>query len=295
MSSLYIRQKRIYLDFTDQWNIRRQRALKLKLTPDGKIPEEAKQIQKKVDSDIALGRFDTLPKTPVIPISRMRDEYLSFIGNTRDPKTKYLYKLAITELIRFTKDVPIISVTQETIIDFRTKLLKKSEAHASRTLRSLSPIFRFAAEERHWIPFSPITRYSAVKVRKKHIDAFTEPEIQSLFAWAKKLHGHFYDQIYFLYLTGFRSNESCSAEWSHIDLKRRVIIHYDDKLDEWIPYPLDRRLINFFKTIERRKDGYIFHSQRIGTVCPKRVAIRHLQSSTCRSQRPLRTHSPKIF
>lgn len=266
MSSLYVRNKRIYLDFTDQWNIRHQKSLKLQLLPDGKMPIAAKEIQKSIDAKIAYGTFDTIRKAPSITISRLKEEYFNFIGNTRDKSTKYLHSLAVRELIKFAKDIPIIGIDQEMMIEFRNKLLTKSDSHASRTLRSLSPLFRFAADQKGWIPFSPITRYTNVKVKKKPVVAYSDDELNAFFKWSKEHHPHFYNHIKFLYLTGFRSNESCTAQWKDLDLKRRVLMHYDDKLNEWIPYPIDKKLVNFFKTIPRDSEPYIFHYRSINSL-----------------------------
>lgn len=263
MSKLFKRGNKVYIDFTDQWNIRHRQSIGLNLLPGGQFPPEAKQIKKSIDAKIAYGTFDTVAKTPSITISQLKEEFINFVGSSRDKKTKYLYKLATEELIKFTKDVPIVSITQETILSFRDKLLKKSESHTSRTLRSLSPMFRFAAEEKRWIPYTPITRYTAVKVKKKHIETYTNAELDALFNWAKVKYPHFYNQVKFLYLTGFRSNESCTIQWKHIDFDRGSLIHYDDKLDEWVTYPIDLSLKNHLSSVPRESAEYVFHYRSI--------------------------------
>lgn len=259
MSTLYLRGKSVWIAFTDQFGTYRRRRLGVEAV-NGVIPKDAHRLKQKIDVEVANHTWGLKNDIRRITLSELRDEFVAFIGGVRDPQTVYLYKLAVKQLIEYIGDVPIATITQETISEFRDRLTKdKSAAKASQTLRSLSPMFQWAAVHNKWIPFTPINRYNRVTLKRKTPQVYSDEELQKFFTWLFDTgRAHFLRQIQFLLLTGFRLNESCTLTWDKVDIANGVIFHYDDKKDEWLPYPMDDTLQRFMKNVPREGE-FVFH------------------------------------
>lgn len=285
MSTLYVRGKKsIWIGFTDQFGRYHRKPLGID-TVNGKIPRDALKQKEKIDLQISNHTWGLQPTIPRITLSGLRDEFIEFIKGMRDKETIYLYKLAIRHAIAFFGDAPIAKITQQNIADFRDHLIKTiSDAKASQTLRSLSPLFRWAVEQKGYIPSSPINRYNNVHLKRKQPTVYSPEELNRFVKWCfKSNHLHFLRQIQFLLLTGFRSNESCTITWDKIDFRERTLLHYDDKRNEWVPYPMDTKLVHFLKKVPREGE-FVFHYRNktslnkiVGIAREKKIIRRELK------------------
>jgi len=292
MSTLYLRGKKkqsVWIGFTDQFGRYHRRPLGIQ-SLNGKIPAEATRLKQKIDLEIANHTWGMKNDIPRVHLKELSEQFCSFMKGNRHPGTIYLYKLAMDHLIDFVGNIPIAMVDQDMIKNFRDHLIKKkSSAKASQTLRSLSPMFRWAMEEQGWIPKMPINRYNSLIIKRKPPVTWSDDDLAGLIRWCNaKGKKHFLEQIQFLLLTGFRSNESCSITWDKVDMQNKVLYHYDDKQDEWKPYPIDNVLRRFI--LQLSKNGkYLFHYRSIHSL--NKIIIQARKDNAVRKE--LKIHSFK--
>jgi integrase len=261
MSSLYLRGKRIWIAFSDRFGIQYRRSTGLTIgevkRAQGRIvyPREALDVKRKLDASLALGRWGLPEDEKRTKISELTELYMKAVGHAKAEGTQYLSRLASQHMVRDLGDLPIAAITEDTIQRWRRILLSlEGEQSGSRDLRTMSAVFSWAVAQ-NLIRHTPITRYVKVTPKPVPIVPFTDEQLKEIFKTAM---APARDQFRFLYLSGFRLNESCQLKWSDVDFKQRVIRLWNAKEKRWDYFPLDEYLFRFMRRLPRAYDPYVF-------------------------------------
>jgi len=265
MSHLYLRGSSVWISFSDRSNSRRQKPTGFILEHinrrNGKIqwPAEIVHFKRRFDQKLIFGKWqlDGIAHSP-IKLSELKAEFSAGYGHTKKPSTQYLYGLAIKILIDFIGDIDARKLTQDDIMDLRTKLLSKgSEANAAKILRSLGKVLRWA-ESRTLISESPVTQDHAIIPKTRPIRIFKDGELAQVFEKAKPA---MRDQLRFLLLSGFRVGECCALTWEDVDFTSKVIRLWNEKESRWDYFPMDGMLEDFMAGLARAYEPYVFASR----------------------------------
>ena len=143
MSSLFYRGKHVYIKYKDRpghWAVV-PLGIKVDKTEkkNGKwvFPQEARNVQRKIDEDVALGIFgfrrEIMNSTP--KLSEVSEEY--YARQMLKGSTVLSYKTSISHFISILGDLPIVQYREIDVERLRKRLLvdKKSEQTVAKTLR----------------------------------------------------------------------------------------------------------------------------------------------------------------
>lgn len=258
--------KHVYYHFSDQFGARQRISLRLKVDKTGRdkegkyiFPADAIAIAKKIDRDVRELVWGLPRPKKKITLSALLEAFLKNDGSEDRQSTQDLYSIAVKKFNAFKPGVVIAQISRELLISYKKYLLeetKNSPFTVAKDFRHLSALFNFAMRE-HLLPENPITRHVRPKLPKKFPVIYTEDELAALFGYLREHSPGTYQQCLFLYLTGFRSDESCRLKWSQFDWDLKVIHHFNEKgaRDEF--FPLSDFLFTTLQALPRTSE-YVF-------------------------------------
>jgi len=134
-------------------------------------------------------------------------------------KNVRIYQVAtLTEFFGAMKLTEISTEEVETYKRLRVKSVIPNSVNNE--LRVLCTILNWAAETGYPCSLPKIVKF---KVRETRAHAWTEPELQRLFAVTREMKPWLLPMILFLANTGCRKGEAVAAEWSWVDFERDMI------------------------------------------------------------------------
>ena len=262
MSALYPRKdsKFVWIGYTLPTGERKSKSTGISLK-NGKIPPEALDFQRKLDARLSLNLQTGPPTDKNLTISALFDRFMAEYGSGKANGTQYLYGLAVKRLIESVQNVRVSALSPGDMMDWRNEMVKRDgPQNASCRMRSMSTILTWAESEQ-LIDRNPITKAVTIKVPQGRIYTFTEAEMDKIVKSVKK---PFADQMTFLRLTGFRSDEACQLKWENIDFKEGVIHVWNKKENRWdAPYPMDKKLRQFLRGLAKKDDWVLPYRDKV--------------------------------
>lgn len=272
MASIYTRKYkngyRVYFRVKDsrgKWkDVRTEIYLEKIMRRNGTVvwPRNVLDLKRHIENDQSLQRFGIAPVVEdQTTISEAYKMFKQHSGDKREASTLKEYTGAVNKFVSVLGDKCMRDINYEDMYMFRDTMIERvSKISTKKYLSHLNALFNWAADpEINLIEKNPISRNVKFTVKTKERPGFTDSEIRRIFQRAMK-DGDFdlKYQLEFLLLTGFRSNESCNYTFDQFDFEGRVIKHYNQKRDEYYPYPMDRRLERFLRRLPRKYEPYAF-------------------------------------
>ncbi len=266
MSYLYLRgtgkKKEIWIGFPKSVGISRRKigiSIETVTLRNGKIvwPTRVKELQQEIDLQIAKGTFGITSQRPIPRLSELKNEYLSFKGETIGRVQQNEYTYAVDKLIGHLGDYPIGNYSTMALGVFRSTLLETLAWNTvAKTFRNLYAIFNYAKQEFN-IP-NPITKTLKLKQDIKNPRVFSEEELSKFLLKASELNKPLYDQAMYLLLAGMRVTESCMVQFSNLDFKRECIDYRNIKGKRNDIFPMDASLKEFLKGVPKTYAPFVF-------------------------------------
>lgn len=226
MSTLYIHNGKVYINYSFEG---KQIRKSLKIKPvNGRIPQEAKQIQSKIDSEISLGIFGLNQKKKVkrISVKQFTDEYINYcLERQRKSSTTMSNERTMQRRLKehFTDDKIIRDITIKDADDFIAKLSKDKKAYTiNMYIRGYRAMFNVALKW-EYVSDNIFKQVSKAVVEDPIPRVLTADEVKKLIQTVEGQFPHLTDLFYFYMLTGFRLSEALRLQWSDIDFDNRVI------------------------------------------------------------------------
>ena len=309
MARLYLRRRKrrsgetyykVYIRYTDSWGVSRRRSTPFTIdsprTKDGTVifPRHIIEFKDKLEARVTLDNFGLSPKRVVrIKLSKVYEEFLERRATDRARRTKYLYKLAVNKFIELFGDVYIHEITTETLHEYKTYWIKRDgKINTSTYIRSISPLFTYAADK-DYIVKSPVNSDVRIKIDYEEPEVYTVEQIRIIFTCC--LNGYtdsagktvdpdsaLRDQLRFLLLTGFRSDESCQLLWRHVDFDNKTVFHINAKSKRDEHFPMDGVLEDHLKNTGKKYAPYVFKYRSYSTIGRK---LRRINNSLGYSHR----------
>jgi integrase len=240
---------------------------------NGKVlwPKHVIDLKTRIEAAQVLDQFGFKPtrRQQGVPISELLNRFLTESGKKRRDSTILQYKHAVDKFKLVHGDKNVREITYEDMYVFRDEMIRQvSKVSTAKYLRHLNGLFNWAADpERRLVDMNPISKNTKFVVKTKERPGFTDPQIRRVFRKALRAgDADFKNQLEFLLLTGFRSNESCMYRLDQFDFENKVIKHYNEKRDEYYPYPMDKRLERFLKRLPKTYAPYAFKYRSKHTV-----------------------------
>ncbi len=225
MSRLYIDKKsnKVYLDYTDQFGKRQRKSLKI--NPEkGRIPAEARLIQKKVDAEISLGIFGIKKKPKKIVFEQFAEEYLNYVKVRKSQgqlsNEKYILKKLKTVLHpEYLNDITVAKADF-----FITQITPTMTANGVNWyIRGLKAIFNTALRWKY-IEENPFLNIKRLSIELPLPRVLTIKEIELLYKTIQQNKSTLIPLFIFYLLTGCRLSEALNLNWDDIDFQKNTII-----------------------------------------------------------------------
>jgi integrase len=227
-------------------------------------PKHVLELKRRVENSDTLKGLGLAPVEREESYTTIFEAYSTFkqqSGDKRTASTLKEYRNSVEKFISVLGDKPMREINYEDMYMFRDTMIKRvSKVSTKKYLTHLNGLFNWAADpEVNLIDKNPISRNVKFTVRTRERPGFTDEQIKRIFEKAEK-EGNvaLRHQLEFLLLTGFRSNESCMYQLDQFDFKNKVIKHYNQKRDEFYPYPMDGKLERFLKKLPNTYTPYAF-------------------------------------
>ena len=281
MASIFTRKYkngyRVYLRVKDsrgKWvSIRTEFYLKTLMRRSGKItwPRDVLDMKYRLEHEQTLEQFGYKidRKKDGFPISELLNRFLNESGRKRKKSTERQYREAVNKFILVHGDKNIREISYVDMYVFRdTMCALLSPVSTRKFFNHLNAIFNWAADpENNYLLRSPISKNIKIKVHTQQRPGFTDSQLRRVFQKAMK--DDKFDlkyQLEFLYLTGFRANESCTYKLEQFDFENKVIKHYNEKRDDYYLYPMDERIERFLKRLPTKFAPYAFRYRHPSTL-----------------------------
>ena len=296
MATLYIRKRnsrtgreyyRVYIRFIDSYGVTHRKSTPFTLESIKKrngsvhFPPHITEFKEKLEAKITLDSWGLSPKRITkIRLSAVFAEFLERRASERAKRTKYLYELAVNKFKTLHGDLYIHEITTDKMHGFKTYWIKKDgKVNTSVYIRSLSPILRYATDQ-NYIVKNPINADIRITVDYEEPEIYTIEQIKEIFAYCElgytdsagktvRTDLALRDQLRFLLLTGFRSDESCQLLWEHIDTANKRIFHINTKSKRDEYFPMDNVLEEHFKNLSKDYYPYVFKYRNYSTIGKK--------------------------
>jgi integrase len=272
MASIYTRKYkngyRVYFRVKNSrgvWkDVRTEIYLERIMRRNGKIiwPRNVLDLKRYIENDQSRQQFgivSTLKNHATI--SEAYSMFKQQSGDKRTASTLKEYRNSVEKFISILGDKPMREINYEDMYMFRDTMIQRvSKVSTKKYLTHLNGLFNWATDpEVNLIEKNPISRNVKFTVRTRERPDFTDEQIKRIFEKAEK-DGNvaLRHQLEFLLLTGFRSNESCMYQLDQFDFKNKVIKHYNQKRDEFYPYPMDGKLERFLKKLPNTYAPFVF-------------------------------------
>lgn len=296
MSKLYPHGDQVYIRFTKAEGITPRLQNTGYRLEKGKIPQAAINWHKKLESEIVEGKWGiNVPSREDLTMSQARDLYLETRGSNNAKNSKKSTRLAVSRFIGFAGDVMVSKVTEDMMFGFRNHLLndKVSKFTVDNYLRTIAPIFTMCIKKRI-IQFSPVTPETKLNPKPKNPRPYRSNELKALYKYIRQemKNEPLYDQLRFLELTGFRSQESCDLLWSQVLFDRKIIDYSNQKREnEEAFFPLYNKVLKHLKAVPRVFDPFVFKYRNPKTLRdfvrtandeignPTELAVKHLRKN----------------
>ncbi|MDI3258185.1 MAG: DUF3596 domain-containing protein [Sinobacteraceae bacterium] len=251
MASIRHRDGKLFFDFRYR-GIRCRELTRLPDTPANRRRMET--VLKRIQRDIALGRFDYARYFPASPMAArfrepgpaaragvgvaatrpatplFRDFALTWLHNKsvewRQSYRDSVAQILKTHLLPAFGELPLEQIDRAAVLDFRTALAgddprrrrPRAPATVNRILGILSLLLDEAALS-HDLP-NPCQGIKRLKVKKIDIQPFSLEEVRLLI---ERVRPDFADYLRVRFFTGMRSGEVNGLKWEHVDFERNEI------------------------------------------------------------------------
>ncbi|MEX1275119.1 MAG: tyrosine-type recombinase/integrase [Bacteroidota bacterium] len=278
MASLYRRGNSVWIKYTDANGFAKRKStgivVKRWVIRGGKhvFPASALIVLRQIDAKIRLRQFDfdLAPRKPV-RVTELLDLYLADRGGTRKAKTQAGYRLSVSRIVAFTGNCFVSSLTKEKLFAFRQAMISASgEINAARIITALGPLFTWAVDH-GYLQAHPITRDVRIHPVFPKPVLYGFSEVQAVFDYARNSYvdsrrknqdspgdPDLANQLEFLYLTGFRSAESCNLRIEQVDMHAGTIEHFNEKEGRPEYFPIYSALRSFFEKLPRMYPPFVF-------------------------------------
>lgn len=220
----------------------------------GSNKNTAELIKSKIQTDIALGKYELLPTNGIISFNKLSDEYLQLKRNSLRESSvkrydeylkqfKYFFKKYFPSAL---KDISLIKSIHiaESIEHLITKgtqegrLWSDSTANGYRAI--LASIFKHACKQ-DYLKKNPVSVISEKKIMKKStVGYYTNKEIDKIFENSEKKWKAFYN---FILNTGLRSGEIINLAWENVEIDSSEPMIYIREYEDWKPKTYEERMI----------------------------------------------------
>lgn len=256
MSTLYKRKKIYHIQFyKDGKQVRKS----LKTT----VLNVARQIQKQIDKDLALGRYDIEDSRQDCPIEDFRERYFAWAEENKRPKTVLTEKNFFDQFVESTGIKTLGEATREDVEQFRLSRKRKGwkPASVNSAVNAVRAIYNYAIQ---WglTEHNPVKGVKHFKREKNPPKFLAREEFENVLSIAERqgrdIHWVFALGIY----AGLRKNEIANARWEWFDFKRKLVTlssHGGFKLkdSETRTIPLNSTLASILEHHVER-EGYLF-------------------------------------
>jgi integrase/recombinase XerD len=234
-------------------------------------PKQVLDLKQKIEAAQALKQFgfEATKSKRSLSLTQLFELFVKESGIKREPSTIKEYRGAVNKFISIHGDKDADSITFEDMYVFRDEMLRAvSKITVKKYLTHLNGLFNWAADpESDLISKNPISRNIKFTVKTPERPGFTDEELRQVFEESiKKGDSDLKLQLEFLYLTGFRSNESCKYRLDQFDFENKVLKHYNQKRDDYYTYPMDTKLEEFLKQLPTKYAPYAFKYRSIHTL-----------------------------
>jgi integrase len=263
MASLFKRGRILYLSFYDIMGKHCQRSLRIPATQAGR--REAKEIKRQIEANLKRDPWGIAKQIRAATSREKVSELLQRVldlgyRSTRAISTVKLAELSFHKFIETMGDLPISKLTPITMMTFREAIIRDDgEQNTAIWLRSLGGIFSYA-KGLGLLESNPVTTQVRLKPKQRPPIAMRAEEIENFFVKAGELYGaRFVRQCRFLYLTGFRVDDSCDFRRADIDFETKIIFYRNKKAKTVTPFPLYSLLDPILESAKKLKpDEYVF-------------------------------------
>lgn len=220
MSTLYHRNGVVYIDYSHEGRQVR-RSLKIKLV-GGKIPPAAREIQRKIDAEIALGIFG-VKHTRRISIDDFYTKYEAHRKAHSTGRRSGVVLLQVKKLRDHFSGRSLDSITTEEADMWLNKMAEgKKGITANGYRRAAKAFFNQAIAWEHLTksPFRNVKKFKEGTLVPRVLSAEELKEIRSA---ADERQPKIRDYFYLYMLTGMRMGEPLTLTWRDIDFDRGII------------------------------------------------------------------------
>ena len=252
MASLFKRNKRWYIT----WFQDGQRKMQSTKTGDKRLAMEKLRRVEEERVRIALGLepIDELKPLMLSEFIEIYQEDRQRIGKSAE--TIGIDTFALKDLLEFTSDCRIDTITTAAALSYRNHLLERVKpATASIRLRAIRSAFNWAVEKpgEKYLKVNHFAQKGIVpSVKEKRRMLSLTPDEKRRFFEAIDDPDH--DLLYrFFLLTGCRRSEAVKLQWSDIDLEKKVITVRQTKTHRDRIIPINIELMQILMHLDRSK------------------------------------------
>ncbi len=237
---------------------------------------DAKKWAQKTEAEIRDGRYFPANAAKKHTLEEMIDRYKLDVMPSKKPGSVRSQEAQLgwwsEKLGAYTLD----KITPAVIAEHRDKLArgklkngkKRSAGTVARYMASLSHVFTVAMKEWQWVDDNPFRRVTKPKEPRGVVRFLSDDERAALMTACKaSTSKDLYCAVVIALSTGCRRGEQTNLRWSHVDLKRGLLIFEDTKNDERRSVPLVGHALELMKErakLRRIDNDYVFPGRRPG-------------------------------
>jgi integrase len=268
MASIFLRGNTYWIAYSTPGGKRIRKSLDIKKSKEGL--REAQRLCQHYEAILKVSPEKLSQQRVVdrggIRLSELLKKYLLAEGGDRSPKTRYGYDLALRHFELYWGDPVLRNITQEMLFEFKRGEIKRAkEFNTSRDLSCLRRLFNWAVDN-DYLMRTPLRKGIMFNPPPPPIKTFKEFEVNAIIDKARADDPDLANVLDFLNLSGFRVGEVLKAERKNVDLENCCIWILNQKEHRWEAFPLDDVLVEHFKSLPIRKDGYIYKYRAVSTI-----------------------------
>jgi integrase len=256
MSTLYKRNKTYYVQFYKDGKQERKSLGTTALSV-------ARQIQKQIEKDLALGKYNVEDERQDCPIEDFRERYFAWAEEHKRPKTVLTERNFFDQFVEFTGIKTLGEAKRDDVERFKISCKRKGwkAGSVNSALSTLRAIYSYAIQ---WelVEHNPVKGVKHFKREKNPPKYLTREEAERVLSIAEEhsqdIHWVFALGIY----AGLRKNEIANARWEWFDFRHKLVTlsshgRFTLKDSETRTVPLHSKLASILEP-HSHKEGYLF-------------------------------------